>query len=554
MKNKKIINIDIKNKFIFLPLGGAGEIGMNLNLYHYKNKWLIVDMGLGFTDKNSPGTNISVPNINFIINEIKDNILGIIITHGHEDHIGGLPYLWPKINCPLYATKFTTYLINEKFKNHKLNIQNNIYEIKQNSSIKLGCFNFMMIPITHSIPETSALLISTNYGSVFHTGDWRFDNNPIIGNKTSIDQLKKIGSKNILALIGDSTNIFINKEAKTEKELENNLLLTIKKYTYNLVIITTFASNLSRIQSLFNIAKKLNKKIILIGGSLWKMYNAGKYSGYLKNEIAYKEKRIKQFKRSEIILICTGCQGEKNASLFKIIYNKNIFIKCQQDDVVIFSSKMIPGNEKKIHKLYNILSEKKVTLFNEYNQLVHVSGHPSKEEVKKIYDYICPQIAVPIHGESFHLLEHCKVAKKCGIKHVIQIKNGNLLHLDKNNPKIIKVVHHGKDLLDGKNLIDSNNSIFKARSLMCNNGVIFIFVITSSCKANKIHLSTPGIFTNHKEKDTFFNIKKIINKIVENSKGNNINLIKIEIFKLVKNKINHELKKNPLIEVQIISM
>lgn len=547
MKITNNIITKIKNQLAFLPLGGTGEIGNNLNLYQYKGKWLIVDVGLGFKNSKIPGVDVTIPNIK-ILQEISQNIVGIIITHGHEDHIGGLPYIWPEIKCPIYTTKLTSYLIKQKFQDHKLKISPQINDIKINQITKIGNFTVQIIPITHSIPETHAIFISTQYGNIFHTGDWRFEKTPIIGRETSTRLLKQIGQKKILAMIGDSTNVFIEKKSRTELELYKNLHKIIKKHDTGLIIITTFASNISRLHSLFTIAENVNRNIILIGRSLYKMYKAGTLMGYLKKVTIFQEKDFDKLKRSKTIIICTGCQGEKKAALYKIVNNINIKISIKENDTVIFSSKIIPGNEEKMHHMYNILSKQKVQVYNEYNAFVHTSGHPSREEIIEMYNYIKPKIAIPVHGESFHITEHCKIAKKCGIKSVMQIENGQIVILNKKSPYIVDKIQCEKYAVDGNIIINSTHDIFNERTIMKENGVIIMQIILTQKNITKIIFNKIGLIVN---KNIVSMIKDQVNQLTNKIVTININSIKNQATEIIKTTLKKCANKTPIIQVSI---
>ena len=551
---KKINFKNYVKELLFLPLGGAGEIGMNLNLYHYNKQWLIVDLGLGFAELDLPGIDIIIPNINFIIKEIKNNIVGLVLTHAHEDHIGAVPYLWSEIECPVYATKFTASVIKAKCKEYGLLDKMKLIETKPNNPFQVGEFNINMIPITHSIPEMNGLVIETKKGKIFHTGDWKFDEDPVIGKATNEKQLQTIGDSNILAMVSDSTNIFHKEHSGSEGKLGDGLKDLIARYSKGLVIVTTFASNVGRLHSIVEVAKKVNRKIILLGRSLWRMYTAAKEAGYLQDAEIYDEKQVKKFKRNKLLIICTGCQGEVLAATNKIANKKHPTIKLLEDDTVVFSSKVIPGNEKQIYTLFNKLADMNINVISEKSEFVHVSGHPSCEEVIKMYSYIRPKIAIPVHGEAIHLREHCKVAKKIGIPHAINIRNGDVLLIDENNPKKIGKVEVGYYAIDGNLILDSRNEIIKKRKIMRDNGNIIITLIVNFKKkiAEDIHINAPGVLEDNEDKEILDSLKVSIINTFSSLHTANKNMIKSSIESSVKKQISKITGKTPLICTNII--
>ena len=549
-------NINFKKlskELIFVPLGGSGEIGMNLNLYHFNGKWIIVDLGLGFADSDLPGVDIVVPNINFIIKEIKKDILGIVLTHAHEDHIGAIQYLWSEIGCPVYATKFTSLIVKSKCKEYGLVQSMKFNEIESNSAFTLENFKITFIPITHSIPEMNGLLIETEKGKIFHTGDWKFDNEPVIGEATDEETLEDIGKKGILALVGDSTNIFHKDHSVSEGELGRNLEKLLCKYTDKFIIVTTFASNVARLLSLVNAAKKAKRKIILQGRSLWKMYLAAKEAGYLQDITIYDEKHFKKFKRNEIVVICTGCQGESLAMTAKIANKKHPQISLQEDDVVIFSSKIIPGNEKRIYNLFNKLAEMNINVLSEANEFVHVSGHPSAQEVKKMFKLIQPKIAIPVHGEAIHLNEHCRVAKSIGIEQALSVRNGDVVIFDNEEAKKIGEVESGHYIIDGNLILNSDSIIIKNRKTLRDNGALFISMIIDKKKKsiNQLYVVAPGILEENIDQDILdelkLNIFDIFKEISTLDKNKIKNSVEFSIKKHVKKLIN----KSPLIHINV---
>ena len=543
----------LQKELIFIPLGGSGEIGMNFNLYHYNGKWIIVDVGLGFAEADLPGVDVIVPNINFIIKKIKKDILGIILTHAHEDHIGAIQYLWSEIECPIYATKFTSTIVKYKCKEYNFNRNMKFIETMSNSKFQLQDFTITLIPITHSIPEMNALIIETAKGKIFHTGDWKFDKDPVIGKATNEKDLLNIGNSGILALVGDSTNVFQKEHSGSEGDLGRNLEKLLSQYPCNMIIVTTFASNVARLASLVKAATKAKRKIILQGRSLWRMYKAAKESGYLQDCNIFDEKSFKKFKRNEIVVICTGCQGETLAMTNKIANKMHPQISLEENDVIIFSSKIIPGNEKKIYNLFNKLAEMKVKVLNEANEFVHVSGHPSAQEVKKMFALIQPKIAIPVHGEAIHIEEHCKIAQESGIEHTISIRNGDVITINSQEVKKIGEVESGYYMIDGNLILNSSNIIVENRKKLRDHGVILVSLLINKDTINtsQILLSTPGVLEEELDKDILHTLKATILEILCNQSTLEQDKIKDLIEISVKKHIRRLINKSPLIRTNI---
>ena len=547
MKNYNFIKYN--KELLFLPLGGSGEIGMNLNLYHVNGRWIIVDFGLAFPDQNIPGANIVLPNINFILQNIINKIDGIIITHAHEDHIGALPYLWPQIKAPIYTTRFTSLIIQKKIIEYK-NFENlQIIEKKTKQKFKVKDFHIEFIPMYHSIPEMNALYISTPRGNIFHSGDWRFDGYQQITNDKNTEYLKTIGKRKILALVGDSTNIFNHITAKSEDNLASNIAQIIITHQENLILVTTFASNIKRLQSIFYAALKSKRKIILLGKALWRIFNIAQESGYLPKIKILSDKGIKNFKRQDILIICTGCQGEPLAAMNKIALDKHPAISINEQDLVIFSSKIIPGNEKKIFYLYNQLIKKGVKILHEYNAFVHVSGHPSKTEVEEMYNCIKPNISIPIHGENFHLDEHCRIAKKLKIANVVHISNGTIVLLRHNATKIIGQVENGKHALDGKILLESTNQIFTQRKIMMMNGIVIISILLG--KHLSANIEAPGLTNRFLNHNLLKSLTKTVIKVCQDHIHHPAHKIKNEVHRIIRQTVHIKLNKFPIIRIYL---
>ncbi len=465
-----------KEDLLFVPLGGASEIGMNVNLYHLEGRWLMVDLGLGFAH-DVPGVDMLAPDISFIKAQ-KNNLIGLVITHIHEDHLGAVQHLWEELRMPIYTSRLTANFLRSKLEEYPFAKDVKIHEINPSKELNLEPFVIEFIGLTHSVPEMHALLIKTNHGNILHSGDWKFDPDPVVGNVSEKEKIKSYGDKGeILALICDSTNALSLGRSRSEGELHESLKELISKAKQK-VAVTTFASNLARIQTISQVAKECGRKVVLAGYSVRRLMEVGKKSGYFKNLPEFiSDQQINLYKPHEILVISTGCQGEPLASTMKIATDNHRFIKFGEGDTIIFSSKIIPGNEKSIFELLTFFAKKRVNVITEKDHFVHVSGHPSQDELKEMYELAQPQIAIPVHGEFVHIRQHCKIAKEAGTKEVIAVSNGAVVRLSKNNSKIIGFVPTGYFGIDGKQLIPINGSIIKARRNISNAGIVTTCII-----------------------------------------------------------------------------
>lgn len=467
-----------KHDLLFIPLGGSNEIGINVNLYHYNGKWLMVDCGSGFADQYLPGVDILVADLSFISKHKKD-IIGLVLTHAHEDHIGGIQYLWDEIECPIYATNFTANFLKIRLSEYSMSKKLKIHAVEPGSKINLDPFTVEMVPLTHSAPEMQALVIRTEVGNIFHTGDWKFDPDPIIGNPSDEELIKKYGDEGILALVCDSTNVFSSGSSGSEGELRKSLkdlIAGCKK----MVVATTFASNLARLDTLIHAGISAGRKIVLAGKSMRRMLEAAQTSGYLGDVTSIiDEAAVGSYRREDLLVIATGCQGEPMAATSKMAEGIHRNIRLATGDTVIFSSKIIPGNETSIYRMFNLFVRNGVEVITERDHFVHVSGHPAVDEVKRMYELIRPKIAIPVHGEPIHLHEHVKMAKSYGVKFPIEVKNGSVVDLNPENPKIISEVKTGYFGVDGGYLIPTDSPLFRMRRKIRNDGVVVVTLVLS---------------------------------------------------------------------------
>ena len=456
----------MQEELLFCPLGGSGEIGMNMNLFAYgkpdNQKWIIVDIGVTFADDSLPGIDLIYPDPGFIIDK-KDDLLGIVLTHAHEDHIGAIAHIWPQIKCKIFSTPFTAVLVKEKFKEKRIDIGNNLKIVDLNGKVNLHPFNIEFITLTHSILEPNGLRIETPAGVILHTGDWKVDPNPLIGGKINSDRLKEIGDEGVLAMICDSTNVFSIGKSGSELDVRKSILNIMQRLKKR-IIVTSFASNVARMETIFYCAEKTGRQISLVGRSMHRIFKAARQCGYLKDVIEpIDPRKAKKISKEKIVYLCTGSQGEKRSALYRIAYNSHRHIHLEQEDVVIFSSRDIPGNEKSINNLKNLLIRQRVEVVTADDDLVHVSGHGYAEEIKKMYSWTRPYLSIPVHGEPMHLEAHLKISQSCQVPLTKILENGKCLKIAPEEPKIYGKVETGKLIVEGKNLYDSESNFIKER-------------------------------------------------------------------------------------------
>jgi len=459
-------------ELLFVALGGSGEIGMNVNLYGCRGQWIMVDLGLTFADSSYPGVELILPDLEFIENQ-QDRLAGIVLTHGHEDHIGALPYLAEELKAPLFATPFTAGLIAGKLEEEGLTGQVKLNIVERGGTIELGPFRVSFVALSHSIPEGNGLLIETPFGNVFHTGDWKIDETPVIGEAPSPETLRAIGDEGVLALVCDSTNVFQDAPSGSEESVHSGLFAKVAEATGR-VLVTTFASNAARLQTIGRVAREAGRQVCIAGRSLERILRVGQATGYLEDfppPISFDE--AMRLPRSEVLIIATGGQGEPRAALGRIAAGTHD-LKLSAQDTVIFSSRIIPGNEIAIGRIMNQLSDLGVRIVTERQAHVHVSGHPGRPELVEMYNWVRPSIVVPVHGEARHLAEHSRLALGHGIQHTIVQKNGDVIRLAPGDPKKIDEVRVGQLVLDGDVILPANGSTVTERRRIAYGGLITV--------------------------------------------------------------------------------
>ena len=475
------MTISDQDELVFLPLGGSNEIGMNFNLYGFgppdDRKWIVVDLGVTFGDQTTPGVELILPDPSYI-EDFADDILGIVLTHAHEDHIGAVPWLWERLRAPVYATPFTAFLVREKLRDAGIVGEVSITEVPLDGSIQLGPFDITLITITHSIPEPNGLAIRTPLGTILHTGDWKIDPDPLIGGKTDIQAIRRLGDEGVLAMVCDSTNVFVDGVAGSEAEVRVALNALVGQLTGK-VAVACFASNVARMDSAIRAAQANDRRVCLVGRSMHRMAAAAASVGLMRDiEPFVTDSQAGFLPDDKILFLCTGSQGEGRAALARIADGTHPHVSLGAGDSVIFSSRVIPGNEIPIRNLQNRLADRGVRLYTDRDHPhIHVSGHPCRDELKQMYQWARPTIAVPTHGERRHLLEHCALARELQVPVTLAPRNGDMLRLAPGHPAVIDEVPAGRLFVDAGMVTPENGEALRERRHASTNGVLHISLV-----------------------------------------------------------------------------
>ena len=542
-----------KNDLVFIPLGGSGEIGMNCNLYHYNNSWIMIDLGVMFGNSNLSSNELIMPNIDFLI---KNNIKldGLILTHAHEDHIGAVPFLYEKLGSfKIFTTSFTASVLKRKFDSFGIK-EINIELLNYSENKKIGKFAIETLALTHSIPEPNAIIIRTEKLNIFHTGDWKIDPTPLVGNPIDQQKLNDLKNEGMAIMVCDSTNVFNENPSGSENDVREELRQIFSQKIKNKIIITCFASNIARLETILKVSNEFNKCCVFLGRSIHRIYESAKENNYLKNfNNIVSEKDSGSISEDNLVIVCTGSQGESNAALSRLVNDKNKFIEIFNDDLVIFSSREIPGNEKKISELKNQLLKKKVRIIDSKISKVHVSGHPSKKELKQMYEWISPNTIIPVHGEFKHLSEHANFAKKCGIKKQVLVENGDVVLLENNNSRIIEKVYSGRVLLKGNKTFSLENNFLKNLKIVSSEGEIFVNII---CDLDNKLLTEPVVFcpTVTDKNELIHDLKILISEQLFKMASNSLTdqILSEELKKIVRSYIKKSIGLKPLTYVEIV--
>jgi len=468
------------DELTFAPLGGVGEIGMNLSIYGLGNRhqrsWLAVDLGVSFGDEEHlPGIDLIMPDISFLEKE-RNNLVGLVLTHAHEDHFGAIIDLWPRLKCPVYATKFSAALFEAKCEAERNPPKIPVTVVPSGGRVDVGPFNVEFIPVAHSIPESHALAIHTGVGTVLHTGDWKIDPTPLVGPPTDERRLRELGEAGVLALIGDSTNAVRDGRSPSETEVAKTIAALVKGASGR-VAVTTFASNVARVKAVAAAAKAADREVVVVGRAMERVVQVARETGYLEGVQSFRGPDLYgHFPPDKVLALCTGSQGEPRAALARIANDDHPQVTLNKGDCVIFSSRTIPGNEKAVGAIVNGLVGQGVEVITDRTHLVHVSGHPRRDELRDIIAWTRPQILIPVHGEALHLSEHARLARAAGVPRVLVCRNGDLVKLGPGDPGIIEELPAGRLYKDGTILEDSKSRAVIERRRMGFAGCVFVAI------------------------------------------------------------------------------
>lgn len=554
------------DELVFLPLGGSGEIGMNLNAYGYgppdARKWIIVDIGVTFgREDTTPGVDLILPDPAYL-EEHKDDIIAIVLTHAHEDHIGALGWLWPRMPAPVYATPFTAALVREKLRERGLLEKVPLTEIPLKGQLTLGPFEIDFVTLTHSIPEPNGLAIRTPLGLIWHTGDWKIDPDPLIGETTDEAKLRAMAAEGVLAMVCDSTNVLVEGTAGSEAEVREKLTGVIKNCTGK-VAVTAFASNVARVETTLKAARAAGRTPCLVGRSMHRIFNAAQSVGLLQDvPHVIDEDEAGTLPDENVLFLCTGSQGEARAALSRIARGEHRNVTLREGDTVIFSSRVIPGNESAIHQLYDQFLERGVELITADNEhLIHVSGHPARDELKQMYAWARPRIAVPVHGEIRHIREHVKLAQSLQIPETVAPRNGDMIRLAPGPAAVIDEVPSGRLYVDGNVIVETEDDAIRDRKRLAAEGAVNIaFALTEkNAIAAGPTVSVRGL-TMPDEEDLELALEELedtakaaFSKLNHSERGDD-DAIEASVVRAVRKAAERLWKKRPLVDVSILRL
>ncbi len=538
---------------LFVPLGGTNEIGMNLNLYHYKGKWIMVDLGIGFADDYLPGVDVVLPDIEFM-HEIKDDLLGLVLTHAHEDHIGAVPYLWDELECPIYTTAFTAEVLKAKLAAEGMKNVVPIHLVELGGKLDLGPFSMEFIPLTHSIPEMHAIAIRTDAGIVMHTGDWKLDAAPMVGVVSDEDAMRRYGDEGVLAMVCDSTNVFVEGTSGSEEDVRKGLAEAVAKCKQR-AVVTTFASNIARVESILLAAMDAGRHVVLAGRSLQRVIDAARASGYLKKlPVMLSDKDAQSVAPEKLLILCTGCQGESRAALTRMVQGAHPNLRLATGDTVIFSSRIIPGNETRIRWLHNQLVKLNVDIITDKKGKIHVSGHPARAELKRMYELVRPHVAVPVHGEAAHIREHGKFALSLGVPEIVGAYNGCVVRLAAKESCVIDTVHSGYLAVDGTSIISVNSPVIRTRRKLREDGNVTVSLVLNKegGLVTRPQISAPGCLDAEEDEALLAELQDQVEHAIHAlGKRAKITAVKDKARNAMRKTITRELGKRPVLEVHI---
>ena len=555
MKTDGVFHAD-PSELLFLPLGGSNEIGMNLNLYCYGGKWLMVDLGITFGDETTPGVDVIMPDPSFVESR-REDLLGLVVTHGHEDHIGAIPYLWERLRCPIYATPFTASLVRRKLADVDLVGQVELIEVPLSGSVTLGPFDIEFIGLTHSIPEPSAIVLRCEAGTILHTGDWKFDPAPQVGEVTDLAALEALAEEGVLAMVGDSTNVDVPGSTGSEAELVDSFSELFAKQEHR-IAVTCFASNVARLHSIAVAARRHDRRVALVGRSLWRMHDVARENGYLLDIPDFvSEADVGYFPRNKLVLICTGSQGESRAALARIADQAHPKVSIEAGDTVIFSSREIPGNENAIGRVQGKFMSRDVKVITERDHHVHVSGHPAHDDMVRMYQMVRPEIAIPVHGDARHLAEHARLAHDCQVPQVQAPGNGSVIRLAPGPAEIISWVPVSSLAVDGPRLRQLNGEVIRDRRKLLHNGAVAATLILDKkgyCRLDPM-LTVTGITDDDEAEEIDDLLVEMVRKSVDglsSSARASDEAVVAAAYRAVRRVLRNEFGKRPLTTVHVV--
>ena len=547
----------MNEELIFLPLGGAGEIGMNLNLYGLgrpgKEDWLMIDLGITFGDGTNPGVDVILPDPTFIT-ERRDRLVGLVLTHAHEDHLGAVPYLWPRLRCPIYATPFTAAMLRRKLSEFDPKRAAPITEVPLGGRFKVGPFDLELITLTHSIPEPNAVAIRTPLGTVLHTGDWKFDPDPVVGPTADEAALSQLGDDGVLALVGDSTNSLEPGTGGSEGDLLETLTTIIKGGRAR-VAVACFASNVARLETIAAAAAAADRDVVVAGRSLRNIEAAARETGYLADVRPFIDAAdAATITKDKMVVVCTGSQGEPRSALSRIAAGNHPNITLGAGDRIIFSSRVIPGNEISVSNLQNQLAQNGVEMFTWKDGPVHVSGHPARDELALMYALTRPKIAVPVHGEARHLIEHARLARACQVPQAIVALNGTVVRLAPGEAAAIGEAPSGRLVLEGNRVVAANGEMIRGRVRALYNGAALITVTLNGNGglSGEPQLATIGLLDDG-EDEVKNDVMRAVRTAVKKMNGANDDEAVREAVRLaVRRSFYRLLNKKPMTKVHLV--
>ncbi len=546
------------DELVFVALGGLGEIGMNVYLYGFgperRRQWLMVDLGITFPGDTEPGADVVLPDLRYIIGE-KQSLAGLVLTHAHEDHIGAVLDLWPQLGCPIFATPFTTGMVKSKIGEYGRSINLPITEIPLGGRFQAGVFDVEFVTLAHSIPEPSGLAIRTPAGLIFHTGDWKLDKTPLVGDPPDETKLKALGDEGVLAMVCDSTNAMRDGRSPSETEIAQSLAKIIAAAPRR-VSVTTFASNVARIKAVADATHACGRTLVVAGRALHRVIQVAIDTGYLPENFAYlDQQRFDDLGADKAVVLCTGSQGEPRAAIARIAEDQHPDISLDKGDMAIFSSRTIPGNEKSVGRVQNALARRGVEVITDNEALVHVTGHPRREELREMYGWMRPQVAVPMHGEARHLQEHAKLARASGAGEAIVIVDGEVLKLWPGQRGVIDEVHVGRLYRDGNLIVPDAEGPVKARRKLSFAGIA---VVAMAMSRRGDILGEPDVvlegipLVDQDGEDMYEIVLDAIDgtlRSIPAKRRGDIDMVKEAVFKSVRGALNSAWGKKPIVKV-----